>query len=163
MEQGKNTAGRTAGKGFVTEYLLPAIAVAALSFILLNVTFMAFAGFHGLISLLFRGEEGMRGWGGWVARLGFLPILAGLTVLVLKSRLNVIVKAAVFSIPFATLIVISGILLYQMQGIAFIAGFGIYAATAAVLLLRKARWHYLYIATLVGFTLLIMSLLGIDI
>lgn len=165
MDEGPNRS--MSGKQVVSE-LLSAVLVAALGFVLLNLTFLAYAAFHNTIFSLMYGtnREEMQDFVRFdpmYLRWIFLVIVAVAFWLVYRSRLHVVLKAAFMMVPFATLLVLIGIQFYLMPVAVYVISGIAGAIVLLVIYRRKEHWLYAFSALLVMVTLLIMGLLGIDI
>ena len=120
--------------------ILEAIGIAVIGFALFNVAFMMFAGILGLITLI-TNTPAQNNTLGFVL---FMLVLAGLTILVFRSKLSVSLKAGYLCMPVMTVLVMFGVLFYQNQ----ILVFGLSGLFIGILLgiywVKKLPWQYLF-------------------
>ncbi len=155
------------GNGFLKD-VLNSLLVAILGFLMLNLTFMVYAGAYNLAFRLMRISNGE---GPGFAESGppqcLRIVLAVLIILlswfVLRSKLNVILKAAFLMVPVATALVTIGIYFYESPVLTYVFGGLICAGLLFWLFKNKWHWLYMYSVLLVASALTLMGILGIDI
>jgi drug/metabolite transporter (DMT)-like permease len=141
--------------------ILAALVIAVLGFILLNLAFL-------LNFLLFRlagffiTEESISAipWFPMMRHVLFLVIIILLSWFILRSKLPPFYKAVYLTVPVAAVLVTAGILLYQWQPAAYVAGTLITAGVLFYLYRTKQHWYYYYAMVLVAVTLAVFTLYG---
>ena len=149
----------------LTKYIGQALVIAAIGFVLLNVTFMFFAalilGTNWVISLFT--PQAREGIPSPIAGIIPLALIIYFSWLIYRSKLNTIVKATYTTIPTAVGLVIIGISLYRWPIASFSVGSIACCAALYYLSTTKQPWQYYFSIILVGIALLLMALLGVEI
>lgn len=152
----------------VLKNILDALLVAVLGFLMLNLTFVVYAGAYNLASRVMRlaGGEGP----GFaevgppqILRIALALLIILLSWLVLRSKLNVILKAAFLMVPVATALVTLGIYFYETPVLVYLSGGLVCAGVLLWLIRKKWHWLYMYSVMLVAAALTLMGILGVDI
>lgn len=147
------------------QYFLQAIAIAALSYLLLNIAFLLDYVFQSLIDGVMRlviknnfNHDWL--WFPPLKHFLFLLIIFIVSYYFFKTKINVFYKAVFLTLPLAIIYVSLGIFLYNQPIIMyFIAG----VVTLSILYyfyIKKKSWLYFYSVTLIATALLIFTLLG---
>ena len=120
--------------------VLEAIGIAVIGFVFFNVAFAMFAGILGLIKLIANTSIQNNTLGFII----FLLVLIILSVLIFRSKLNIILKAGYLCMPVMSVLVMLGILFYQNQW--FVFGFAVLFIGGLLSYLRmmKLPWQYLF-------------------
>ncbi len=148
--------------------LLDALLVAVLGFLLLNLAFVVYAGAYNLAFRAMRlgAGEGMdfaNAAPPQILRIVLAVLIILLSWFVLRSKLNVILKAAFLMVPVATALVTIGIYLYETPVLTYLLGGLICAGLLFWLFKNKWHWLYMYSVLLVAGALTLMGIMGIDI
>lgn len=152
----------------LTKNILSALAVAFFGFILLNLTFIFDAAYQGIvrwcIGLFVPLDPNMHWyWFPPVMHGSFVVIIGLISWLIFKSKLGTVYKAIFMTVPVATVLVTVGILFYQWPIIVYSLCSLLCAGILYYFYRIKQPWLYYYAVILVGITLLIMGILGVDI
>lgn len=157
------------GKGqSLLKNVFDALLVAILGFLLLNLTFMVYAGVYNLAfrAMGLGAEEGMdfaNAAPPQILRVVLAVLIILLSWFVLRAKLNVILKAAFLMVPVATALVTIGIYFFGSPVLAYVLGGLICAGLLLWLYKNKWHWLYMYSVLLVAGALTLMGVLGIDI
>lgn len=144
--------------------VLPIVIIPAAGFILLNLTFMLAFLFHSIFTTMFSFD--MNTTYRWIPSFRhflFLLFILFISWLILRSKLNELIKAIFSTVPTAVVLVTAGIFLYQWPAIVYGLGTIIYGCIVFFLYKTKKPWTFYYAVTLVALALLTMGILGIDI
>lgn len=167
MDDKETNAGKEGESKKFTKDLLMAILATAVGFVLLNLTFIFYAGVHNLVRMAIWGiigkEPQMEGWIPYT--LHGISTLAVFLVswLASKLKLHVVLKAAILMVPLATLLVVMGIFFYEAPVLAYTLGAVICLSLLGWLYLKKSNWLYMYAVVVVGVAILLMNLFGVEI
>lgn len=167
MDDKETNANKESENKKFTKDLLMAILVTAVGFVLLNLTFMFYAGVHNLVSKLIRSmmheEPQMEGYTPYV--IHGVCTLAVFLVSWLASRLklHVALRAAILMVPLATSLVVIGIFFYEIPALAYALGAAVCLSLLGWLYLKKKHWLYMYSVVFVGIAILLMNLFGVEI
>lgn len=154
-------------KNPIVKNVLAAIAVAGFGFILLNLTFL----FDFVVQSLARGllrffmPVDLMACAGCppLMHLLFLVIIGLISWPIFKSKMRVLLKAIYLTVPLAVLFVTIGIFFYRWPIAVYSLG-GLAASAIACYFYRTRQpWLYYYALILVGLTLAIGTLLGMEI
>ena len=120
--------------------ILEALGIAVIGFILFNVAFMMFAAILGIIMMIAKTSIQNNGLGFAI----FLLILVILTILVFRSKLNIILKAGYLCMPVMSVLVMLGVYFNKNQLMVF--GFaGLFIGVLfCYLRVMKQPWQYLF-------------------
>jgi hypothetical protein len=168
MSEAKAKEGEAGKEQRLLKNVLNALLVAVLGFLMLNLTFIVYAGAYNLTSRLIRLTSG-EGAGfaeatpPQILRIALALLIILLSWLVLRSKLNVILKAAFLMVPVATALVTIGIYFYETPIIVYSLGGLICAGLLFWLMRKKWHWLHMYSVLLVAGALTLMGILGIDI
>jgi len=144
--------------------VLTALAVALLSFALLNVTFMFNWLVFSLINLIYPvGFTDAAMWFASFRHIIFLFLIALISWFVFKSGLKEFYKVVFLAVPTAVGFVTLGMFLYQWPALIYTSGALALGGIVCCFYRSKKSWLYYYSVFLVAGTLLIMGLAGIDI
>lgn len=143
--------------------ILSALAVAAVGFVLLNLTFLLFAAVAWGIAFYFGGIEMARSWIGPVSFGVSSILIATFTWLIFRSKWPVLVKAIYLTVPVAVVLVLTGIALYRWPVASYSVGGLLTIAVLYFFWRTKQPWFYYYAVILVALALLIMALTGQEI
>jgi len=148
--------------------ILSAIAVVIFGFILLNLAFM----FDFLIQSLVIGlirlftpvnfETNFQ----WLppAMHGLFTVIIGIiSWLVFRSKLGTLYKAFYMTVPLAVVFVTLGMFFYRWPGVAYSIGSLFTLSVLYYFYRAKQPWLYYYTVILVGFVMLIVGFLGVEI
>ena len=147
---------------------LQAALVALLGFALLNAAFMLDflyqSAFTRIVGLFMNTEE-FRGleWLRTFMNLSFMALIVAAAFLVLKSGFHMVIKAAFFAVPTATVLLITYITLYPRQTLAVTVCILAFASALFTMIMKKAHWLYFFSFLLTAGSLAAMALLGIEI
>jgi hypothetical protein len=155
-------------KNLIVKNILSAVAVAGFGFILLNLTFLfdfLFQSFVNKIVRLFVSIDFDMAWN-WLPMLKhlmFVVVILLISWLVFRSKLGVLYKAIFMTVPLAVIYVTIGIFFYQWPIIVYSLG-GLFSIGVLYYFYRtKKSWLYYYTLVLVGLSILVASLLGVEI
>lgn len=144
--------------------VLPAVIVAVLGFVFLNAIFVIDWGWTSLLKFIFWPKvELTDNWIPQVMQGSFLIIVAGLSWLVYRTKINIVFKAAFTMVPVAVILVLDGVLLYRTPVLAYIIGTVITVGILTVFYFKKLPWLYWFAVIIVALSLVIMGLTGTDI
>ncbi len=142
-----------------------ALAVAFFVFLLLNITFIFYAAFQGVIiwifSLFILTEPEMEYY--WFPALMhglFVVVIGLLSYVVFKSRIRVIYKAIYLTVPVAVVLASIGMFLSRWLVIVYSFGSLFCLCTLYYLYRKKLSWLYYYTVILVAIVLAIFTLSG---
>jgi hypothetical protein len=147
--------------------VLPAIGIAFLGFILLNLTFMLDYLFHisiiGLVKLFTSQDPGMRSvWFPPAMHIAFTVLIGLISWIIFRSRLNNFFKATFLTVPSAVVLVTAGMFLYRLPIIAYSLSSLLVAGILFIFYRTKMSWLFSFAVILVALTLLISNLLGME-
>jgi len=139
--------------------ILQALVIAAISVVLLNLTFLFYAIFQNAISRLILGDPF------WpplpLVHILFLVVIGAISWVVFDSKLfNTFWKAAYTSVPLAVALVFIGIIFYRLSVMAYLLGALVSLGVLYYLWRAKKSWFYFYTVILVSLALGIFTLLG---
>jgi hypothetical protein len=141
--------------------ILLALGVAVIGFVLLNITFFFYALIFRFISLLASGDpESLPAWFPMVRHIIASAVILLMSWGVLRTKLPVLVKASVLTVPTAVILVLIGILLYQQPVLPYLAGGLLVIITLAYLARTHRHWLYYYSVILVSLALAVFTLAG---
>jgi len=155
-------------KNKIIKTILSAGAVAAFGFILLNITFLFDFIFQGMI----RGLVGLfipldpnsdLYWFPPMMHILFLSLIVLISWFVFKSKLKVFYKAIYMTVPLATIFATIGMFLYQWPIVSYSLGILFGMCVLYYFYRTKQPWIYYYTLVLISFTMLIVTLFGIEI
>ena len=150
-------------KNFVN--IVYALSILVFGFILLNLTFLVYALYNGLI-MGFIGlfinltPETNIFWLPPLLHLSFLVIIGVISWFIFKSRLKVIYKAVYLAIPVAVVLVTIGIFLSNFPIILYPLGTLIVLGILFYLYYKKQSWLYYYTVILFSLILTVYTLMG---
>ncbi|MFH0961517.1 MAG: hypothetical protein V1820_02440 [archaeon] len=148
--------------------IISAFAIAILGFVFLNMAFLLDALFQGAIDRLIRpfaqGEFNMElSWFPPLKHFFFVLLVFGLFFLAVKSKLNLLLKASLATVPLATAFVTIGIFLHRWPVFSYLSGalFG----TGVFLYLKRTKqpWQYYCALLLTGIAMFLVAVTGTDI
>jgi hypothetical protein len=145
--------------------VLTAIAATAAGFVLLNLAFMADALFQHVMDETVRIAAPALRWN-WLpaAKHGMFAVLILLvSLLVLRSKLNVFIKATFMILPLATVYVTIGMLLSSRPIIAWLLGALTGVGVLICLCRTKKPWLYFYTLILISVAMLLVSIFDVQI
>lgn len=155
-------------KNPIIKNILSALAVAGLGFILLNLAFL----FDFLMQSLIIGfiklftpvnPEMNWYWFPPMMHVLFLIIVGLISWLVFRSKLGTLYKAIYMTLPLAVVFVTLGIFLYRWPIAIYSLG-GLFGIGVLYYFYRtKQPWLYYYTVILIGLTMLLVGLLGVEI
>lgn len=141
--------------------ILSALAVPFFGFMLLNLTFLFYALLTRLVLLFF--PPNFAATSRWFTPIMLIIIgfiIALISRLVFKSKLNKIYKAVFSTVPLAVIFVTTGIMLYRWPTLAYGINTVVFGAILVYLYKTDKSWLYYYTVILVSLTLLVFTLLG---
>jgi len=155
-------------KNPVVKNILSAAGVAIFGSILLNLTFMLDYGFQSLVIRLIKlftpvNFEMATSWFPPTMHISFVVIIILISWAVFRSKLKMFYKATFLTVPIATTLVTFGIFLYQWPIVAYALSSLFVLGVLYYFYRTQKPWLYYYAVILVGLTLLIMNLLGLEI
>jgi hypothetical protein len=155
-------------KNLIVKNILSAIAVAGFGFILLNLAFIfdfLFQNFVDKIARLFTSADLNMAWHWFpmLKHLMFVVIIFLISWLVFRLKLGVLYKAIFMTMPLAVIYVTIGIFFYQWPIIVYSLGGLFSIGVLYYFYCTKKPWLYYYTLILVGLSILIASLLGVEI
>ncbi len=139
--------------------ILSVISVLFFGFVLLIIAFMMVAGIVGFLGLFIK-EGDIPAIKMPVAAIIVFLIFGCLTFL---TKFSTLVKATFLTVPFAIIMVGSGITFYQWPAISYASGVLITFAALGVLYYKKQPWQYYVAIIFVAIAMLIMAITGTDI
>ena len=148
--------------------ILSALAVAGFGFILLNLTFLFDFLFQslvdGIIKLFTTADINMTWhWFPPVKHAVFVVIIGLISWPIFRSKLRLLYKAIYMTMPLAVVFVTIGMFLGQWPVFAYSLG-GLFGIGVLYYFHRtKQPWLYYYTAILIGITMLLVGLLGVEI
>ena len=155
-------------KNPIVKNILSAVAVAVFGFILLNLAFM----FDFLVQSLVIGLIKLFTPVDLMTNFQWLPpamhglfvvIISIISWFVFRSKLGTLYKAIYMTVPLAVVFVTLGIFFYRWPIVSFSLG-GLFGIGVLYYFYRtKQPWLYYYTVILVGFTMLLVGLLGVEI
>lgn len=149
---------------FNVKRVLIAVLIPVIGFVLLNLTFLLYALYANLFFKLSPPQyDSPLKWVPVLRSFLFIIIIAVLTALILKSKLNEIIKAVYLEVPAAICLVTEGMYLYRWPVLSGIVGALIYAAFIFIIYKKKKPWFYYYSASFVAAVCLIILITGTDI
>lgn len=155
-------------KSPIVKNILSALAVAGFGFILLNLTFMFDFLFQsvvkGIIKLFIPIDPDMTyGWFPPMMHALFVVVIGLISWPIFKSKLGTLYKAIYLTVPLAVVFTTLGIFLYRWSVAAYSIGslFGI--GVLYYFYRTKQPWLYYYTVILIGLTMLLVGLLGVEI
>jgi len=155
-------------KNQIVKNILSAVAVAIFGFILLNLAFIFDFLVQSLVIGLIRlftpvNFETNFQWLPPAMHVLFLIIIGIISWLVFRSKLRVLYKAIYMTVPLAVVFVTIGMFLGQWPVFAYSLG-GLFGIGVLYYFHRtKQPWLYYYTAILIGITMLLVGLLGVEI
>jgi len=118
--------------------ILEALGIVLIGFALFNVAFMMFASILSLVMMITKTSIQNNGLGFAI----FLLILAILTILVFRSKLNILLKAGYLCMPVMSVLVMLGIVFYQYQWLVY-GSVGLFIGILlGYLRMMKQPWQY---------------------
>jgi len=120
--------------------IVEALGIAVIGFALFNVAFMMVAAILGLIMMIAKTSIQNSGLGFVI----FLLILSVLTILVFRSKLNIIFKAGYLCMPVMSVLVMLGIVFNQYQWLVFGSAGLFIGILLGYLRMMKQPWQYLF-------------------
>lgn len=133
-------------------------------FVLMNLAFLAYAGFVGAFGWLVFGNSGPGPqWFRVVSMLAFLALLAIATVAVSRSSLPELAKATWVTVPLAAVYAAIGATLWHWRALVLLAGVLVFLAAIGVLRSRRLGWIHWWAVTFVSAAMLAVTLTGTDI
>ncbi len=146
--------------------ILSALAVAGFGFVLLGLTFLLNFLVFRFIGL-FVSDEFMSThqwqWFPMVRHALFLVIIGLISWPIFRSKLGALYKAIYMTVPLVVIFVTIGIFLYHWPLVPYLVG-GLFAIGVLFYLYRtKQPWLYYYTLILVALSLMILTLLGVEI
>lgn len=144
--------------------VLKAIFIAAVGFVLLNVTFLVYATVFNVFDFFIPREYTLNN--SWYEPLRTVSVSALILIgyyFVLRTKISDLYKATLTTIPTAIVLVISGIYLFELPLASYFLGSLMTLTALAYLYLTKRPWVYWFAIIIVAFTLLIMAMTGTDI
>ena len=155
-------------KNPIIKNILSALAVAGGGFILLNLAFMfdfifqsAVRGFIQLFTPV--DLTGNFGWFPPMLNGSFVIIIGLISWLVFQSKIKTLYKAIYMTVPAAVVLVTVGMFLYRWPAASYSLGTLITIGTLYYFYRAKLSWLYYFAVILVGITLALMGILGVDI
>lgn len=158
----------TNNKNSILKNIFSMIDVAVIGFLLLNVTFLFDYLFQGTIKWiisLFSPVDVFRdySWFPGVMHGLFILLIAYISWLIFKSKLADLYKAIYMTVPLTVVYVTIGIFFYRWPVAAYSLG-GLFSLGIFSYLYRTRQpWIYYYTLILVGLTLLISVIFGVEI
>jgi hypothetical protein len=145
--------------------VLSALAVAAVSFALLNLTFLLFAALAQIFeSVPNSGSPQLEPEPNLPVAFVIGAVVIGFaSKLVFCSKLNIIFKAAFLTVPAAVILVLIGVAFYPWPVIPYLFGGLLILGFLYYLYRTKRHWLYQYAVMLIAFVLAIMGLTGMEI
>jgi hypothetical protein len=145
--------------------VVSAVAVAVLGLVLLNLTFLFDFAYQEAIRALIGlfiplGPNMPYRWLPPLLHGSFVVAIGGLSWLVFRARLGVVLKAAYMTVPAAVVLATVGMFLYPWQALSFSVGALLCAGTLYYFYKTRQPWLYYYSVVLVTLTLAIFTLLG---
>lgn len=146
-------------KYFTKKNILSVLAILFFGFVLLNVAFMMVAAIVGFLGLFINEGD--------ISAVK-MPIASIVTFLFFGyltfwTKFPVLVKAILLNVPFAIIMVGSGISLYQWPIASYVSGVIITAIALSLLYYKKQPWQYYVSIIFVAVAMLIMAITGTDI
>jgi hypothetical protein len=120
--------------------ILEACGITVIGFALFNVAFMMVAAILGLIMMIAKTSIQNNGLGFVI----YLLILLILTILVFRSKLNIVLKAGYLCMPVMSVLVILGIVFYPYHWLVFGSAGLFIGILLGYLKMMKQPWQYLY-------------------
>jgi len=155
-------------KNPIVKNILSALAVAGFGFILLNFTFMFDFLLHSIVTGFIKlfiplNPEMTYYWFPPVMHAFFVVVIGLISWFIFRSKLDVLYKAIYMTVPSAVVFVTLGMFLYHWPVAAYSLGslFGI--GVLYYFYRTKQPWLYYYTVILVGLTMLLVGLLGVEI
>jgi hypothetical protein len=141
--------------------ILSALMVAAIGFVLLNLTFLLYFLVFRFFDIFAHGNpESMHQWIPIARGTVFLAIIALISWIIFRSKLPVIIKATFMTVPTAVTLVTLGIILYPSPILPYLVG-GLLTIGVLFYFYRTNKpWLYYYSVILVALTLMIFNLTG---
>jgi len=152
----------------VLKIIASLIAVPVFGMILLNVAFLLDALYQSVVRtcvgfFIPLGPDMKIYWFPPLMHISYLVIILVITFFVFRSKLAAIYKAIFMIVPLAAVSVTMGMLLYQWPYVVYSVG-GLFFIGVIYLLYRtKKPWIYFYSAAVIGMTMLMIQLLGVEI
>lgn len=150
--------------------VLSVLAVAFFGFIMLNLAFLLAALFQGfldlIIGLFVKQDINMDPSFFWIPLLKhflFLVLIAVISLFIFKSRLGNLYKAIYMTVPLAVMFATIGIFFYQWLIIVYVLGSLFFLFVLFYLIRTKQPWIYYYTLILMGITMLLVMVLGVEI
>lgn len=140
--------------------ILQALAIAAISFVLLNLTFLFYAFLGSLSQEIFGYDINFEPKLPWVPPLLFSVSIGLISWFVFRSKLAAFWKAAYMSVPLAVTLVFIGIRWYLWPVITYSLGGLVSLGLLYYLWRTKKSWLYFYTVILVSLALAVFTLLG---
>jgi len=155
-------------KNPIFKNILQTLAVALFGFVLLNLTFLFDFLFQTLITRfinLFTQTDLMMtyGWYPPFLHILFMIVIGLVSWFIFKSRLGTFYKATYMTVPTAVVLATVGISLYLWPIAAYSLGALISIGILYYFYRTKQPWLYYYTVILIGITMLLVGLLGVEI
>lgn len=144
-----------------TKNILQAMLVAAVGFVLLNITFLLYFLVFQLFDVFAPGNTGpMPAWIPVTRAVVFLAIIALISWFVFRSKLPVIFKATFVTVPTAVVLAFIGIIFFSWPLITYLTGAVLVASVLVYFYRTRQPWLYYYSVILVAVTMAIFTLTG---
>ena len=155
-------------KNPIVKNILSAVAVAGFGFILLNLTFLFDFLFQSLVDAivtLFTPVNFNMAWNWFppVKHALFVGVIGVISWFVFRSKLGVLYKAIFMTVPLAVVFATLGIFLYRWPVAAYSIGSLLGIGVLYYFYRTKQPWLYYYTVILIGITMLLVGLLGVEI
>jgi len=155
-------------KNPIVKNILSAVAVAGFGFILLGLTFIFDALLQsltdGVIQLFTTADINMAwGWYPSVKHAAFVVVIGLISLPIFQSKLSTLYKAIYMTVPLAVVFVTLGMFLYRWPVAVYSLGSLFSIGVLYYFYRTKRPWLYYYTLILVGLTMLLVGLLGIEI
>ncbi|RJO63342.1 MAG: hypothetical protein C4542_00165 [Dehalococcoidia bacterium] len=148
-------------KNTYVKNILSALAVAAIGFVLLNLTFLLSYLVFQFIDIFIPGNrESAPQWIPLARHILFLAIIALISWVVFRSKLPVLIKAIFMTVPTAVTIVTIGIVSYPSPVLPYLFGSLLTIGVLFYFFRTHKPWLYYYSVILVVLTLMIFTLMG---
>lgn len=152
-------------KKIILRNTLYVVAIPAIGFILLNLTFILDYFFQTALDFfvnLFTQTEINRVWRWYppFKHFLFIALLILISRSIFNSKIKTIYKATFFVVPLATLYTTIGMFMYRWPFISFSLAIYLFTGTFYYLVKKRLSWLYYYSLILISITLLIFNLMG---
>lgn len=142
--------------------ILSAIVIVGVGFLLFNIAFMLAALVINISMVIMGSPENAAP--PFVGRIAYVIILFIISWLILKSKLNDLMKAAFFTMPLMVVLVMLGISIYQQpMWLITIIGSIIIGTVVFIIYKKKLAWYYYFSTIYVAILAFCVMFFGIDI